>query len=107
MYIGNAFFKSSVNDIERQYRKFYLREAKILAQAAENSKSTEAKVIFNEIQRIWDAIGEKPANEYVCIVDKNSNLLMHTDHPETVGNYAGSNLITTKIDTAETCLADL
>jgi PAS domain S-box-containing protein len=107
LFLGNSTFNSSLDEFEQQYREFYLREAKILMEAAQISKSTNDKNILNEIQTIWEASGEKPADEYICIVDKNSNLIMHTAHPNTIGNYAGSNPIFGNNDIAETCLADL
>jgi PAS domain S-box-containing protein len=56
---------------------------------------------------MWESQTGKPADEYLCVVDNNSNLILHTAHPETVGNNAGKNRITSKIDTPESCLGDL
>ena len=90
LFLSNSTFNSSLIEFEQQYRKFYLREAKILVKAAEVSKSANDKTLLSNVQKIWDAVGEKSADEYICIVDKDSNLIMHTAHPDTIGNYAGS-----------------
>jgi len=107
LIIGNAAFQSSVNDFEQQYRKFYLREAKLFVKAAEVYRFNDDETLLNSIQSLWNASTVKAADEYICIVDKDSNLIMHTAHPETIGNFAGSNLINREINTYETSLADL
>jgi PAS domain S-box-containing protein len=107
LFIGYTAFQASVEDIEEQYRNFYLREAKMLVNAAEILSANDDKTILNEIQTIWGASTEKAADEYICIVDKDSHLILHTAHPETAGNFAGNNPIFREINTRETCLADL
>lgn len=107
LYIGNRLFRTSLHNFEKQYREFYLREAKFLVHTAENIKNDEMNVLLDEIQMKWEAIGPKYADEYICIVDEKANLIMHTAHPETIGNYAGENLIANTIETPETCLGDL
>ena len=107
LYIGNKFFETSVNDLEQQYQKFYLRESKIFMQAVSLHESTNDNVILDDIENIWNSIEGKNPDEYICIVDKNSKLIMHTAHPNTIGNFAGKNLIFGGPDIKETCLEDL
>lgn len=106
LYIGNAFFKTSVNDLKQQYQKFYLREAKILMHAVSLHQSTNDEILIN-IKKIWDSIDEKNPDEYICIVDENSKLIMHTAHPDTIGNFAGENRIFGEPGMKEKCLGDL
>ena len=85
---------SYVNTLEsdkEHHQYYYLNEARTLAaDAAEHEAATDREVL-NSILYIWENSEQRPADEYLCIVDKEGNLILHTLVPETVGNYAGDN----------------
>ncbi|MEW5959722.1 MAG: sensor histidine kinase, partial [Chloroflexota bacterium] len=45
------------------------------------------------IESLYMSSGDHPPDEYVCIVNEEGTLIMHTLNPVTVGNYAGDNLV--------------
>jgi two-component system cell cycle sensor histidine kinase/response regulator CckA len=107
LVLGNSMFNSSRTEFEAQYRNVYLREAKILSELAGLLKSGDDRTILEDIERVYETAGAKPADEYLCIVDKNSKLTIHTARPDTIGNDAGKNPIVSETEIPEKCLADL
>jgi PAS domain S-box-containing protein len=105
--LGKSAFNISTNEFEEQYRSIYLQEAKTLAEMARLDKSSSPEELLVNIQRMYEMGGTKPADEYLCVVDIHSNLLIHTAHPDMVGNNAGENQIFGEKDFPEKCLADL
>ncbi|MGA8571782.1 MAG: sigma 54-interacting transcriptional regulator [Desulfobaccales bacterium] len=91
--IGYISYRYSFRIMEKSYQSFYLNKAQMIIEAANLSAAKSDKEYLQALDRYWLAAGNKPADEYLCVVDKNSNLLLHTANPETVGDYAGNNPI--------------
>jgi two-component system cell cycle sensor histidine kinase/response regulator CckA len=92
---------------EREYHAFYLKEAQMLVKAAEIQKDASDEDMLNTIQGIWGAAKAKPSDEYICIVDKDSRLILHTANPGSVDNYAGENQILGNKENPTCKLSDL
>lgn len=92
LIIGNASFQPSVNDFEQQYRKFYLREAKLLVKSADVYRFNDDETLLNRIQSIWNTSTEKAARNaipaagpfaWMCL---NSQYYLHLRRRETPEN---------------------
>ena len=105
--IGLIAYKSSLNETERDYHQFYLREAQLLVNAAELRKDSLNEVNLGTIRKLWGAMEGKPDDEYICIVDKDSNLILHTAAPGSLGNYVGENLLLDNKEIPAARLSDL
>ncbi len=81
-------------DLERLYHEFYLREARLLRAVAQLNPALSNQAALVAINKAWDSRGPHPKDEYICIVDGKSRLVLHTAHPQTVGNYCGTNQVT-------------
>ena len=91
--IGLMTYSTSLRNIERRQRMSFLAEAQILASVAETHQGQPEEQILAELRRHWRAAGPLPADEYICIVNSRSQLLLHSAHPDTVGSDAGDNLL--------------
>ena len=67
LYIGFVTFQSSLSETEREYHGFYLKEAQMLAKAAEIQKDASDVHILSSIRRIWEASEGRPSDEYICV----------------------------------------
>lgn len=92
-FIAYYTYINSRENAEQIYHKHYLEKAKILALSAELVRNLTDDKVLKLIVNIWKDSGIKPQDEYICIVDKKSDLILHTLHPETIGKSAGKNKI--------------
>ncbi len=74
------------------YTKLYRVKSLMLLEDLTDStgNATDSQVVAT-IEKRWRRIPNKPDDEYICIVDSNVNLVLHTMNPESVGNFAGAN----------------
>jgi PAS domain S-box-containing protein len=91
--IGFITYQSSLTETERKYREFYLREAQLIVKIAEIRKQAFDDDILKAIRQTWESLEGRPSDEYLCIVDKDSRLTLHTADPNSVGKYVGENLL--------------
>jgi signal transduction histidine kinase/ActR/RegA family two-component response regulator len=91
--IGFFAYKYTLKATEKRYHMFYMNKAKMLASIADSHKDTTKDILLNIIETCWMASGDKPPDEYICIVDKDANLILHTAHPDTIGKYVGNNIV--------------
>ncbi len=91
--IGFGGFRLAVKSTECHYQNFYLDKARLLAELASLMPSASHDSLLSNIERAWRSDTIRPADEYICIVDKDSRLILHTANPHTVGNFAGENLV--------------
>jgi len=91
--IGLFSFEAAVKNAEKEYQRFYMHEARMLVAVAGAGESGDLsdEQLLARIRAVWGSVGEKPADEYICIVDNQADLILHTAHPETEGNSAGAN----------------
>jgi signal transduction histidine kinase len=90
--IITAYFHS-VDAAEQGLYKYYSNEAFFLTTLAETNPTLSDSAMLQLIYKSYEHLGKKPDDEYICIVNDKGDLLLHSANPETVGNYAGSNLL--------------
>jgi PAS domain S-box-containing protein len=91
--LGFLTYRNSIEVNEQHHRDFHLAKVQLLAAAAGVSGSISDASLLAEIESLWRASGGRPADEYICVVDANSRLILHSAHPDSVGNDVGENLI--------------
>ena len=93
LIIGSSILDITTDEIEDQYRQFYLSKAKALAlHVTDDINLSEAERLVT-LKTLWAADSDLPADEYICIVDDSAQLLLHTAAPNSIGHNAGSNLL--------------
>lgn len=97
-------YTSSIEKAEKNLYKYYSAKTEFLNAIIEINKDKSEKEILQLIEKGYNLADKRPVDEYICIIDKNANLVLHTKKPETVGNYIGNNPLTGK---EETTLKDL
>ena len=90
--IITAYFHS-VDAAEQGLYKYYSNKAFFLTTLAETNSSLSDSAMLRLIYKSYEHLGKKPDDEYICIVNNKGDLLLHSANPETVGNYAGNNLL--------------
>jgi signal transduction histidine kinase/CheY-like chemotaxis protein len=94
-------FQSSVAVAEKRLYSQYTEKAQLLHEIINiNNEKSESEII-KIVEDVFLRTGLHPEDEYVCIVNGQSDLILHTRNPETVGRNAGSNKI--KGDVPEVC----
>ena len=90
----SAGYLAYVADMQRthlRYQRFYLDRARLLAGSAAQAHVEPDPVLLDIMAQAWRGIPERPDDEYLCIVDANSKLVLHTASPETLGNSVEAN----------------
>ncbi len=86
-------YTNSIKTTEKNLYRYYTNKAKLIHSLIDVNQNRQDNVILSIIEQTHENQKSKPADEYICIVDSNSNLIFHTISPKTVGNYAGNNKI--------------
>lgn len=107
LVIGHIAYRNTIGATEKSFQKFYLTKAKMLRAFAQSHCDDPEHEILKLIEKQWKDQGSKPSDEYICIVDNNSRLILHSAHPETQGKYAGANLLSGNETQAGCTLAEL
>lgn len=105
--LGIHALKLTSNEIEHQIGKFYLAKAISLASLSSDSHEQSDQELLAEIQRVWKSDPELPSDEYICVVDNSAHLLMHSSHPNTIGNHVGDNLLIREQEDVRSTLSEL
>lgn len=105
--LGIHALKLTSNEIEHQIGKFYLAKAISLASLSTDEYLLSDQELLAEIQRVWKSDPDLPSDEYICVVDNSARLLMHSSHPNTIGNHVGNNLIIHRENEARSTLSEL
>ncbi|MCA1987727.1 MAG: sigma 54-interacting transcriptional regulator [Desulfarculus sp.] len=107
MAIGLVSYNYSFQMMTRTYQNLYLGKAQtIVASLGIASESSDAEALA-AIDRLWSKAANRPPDEYVCVVNAQGDLLLHTANPQTVGNYAGDNPVLAESNRPERKLCDL
>ncbi len=107
MAIGLVSYNYSFQMMARTYQTLYLGKAQtIVASLGISADSPDAEALA-AIDRLWSKAVNRPPDEYVCVVNASGDLLLHTAHPHTVGNYAGDNPVLAESNRPERKLCDL
>lgn len=89
-------------------QKSLLEKARHLSRIDDfNVSGANPDQFLKKIEEHWKGYDHLAADEYLCIVDTDSNLVLHTANRATQGNFAGNNRILGKVGRPEKCLADL
>jgi PAS domain S-box-containing protein len=91
LMIGYVASSLSQQDLERRYHEFYLRDARLLRAIAQLNYAMSNSEVLAAIAKAWDAQAPHPPDEYICVVNSEARLALHTASPSTVGNYCGQN----------------
>lgn len=105
--IGVFSFNSAVKQAESQYQNFYMSKARMLAATVRASGELSDEQLLERIRVVWMNAGEKPVDEYICIVDRQAHLILHTAYPETRGNSAAANRLVGNLAKPSCSLLDL
>ncbi|MFH1058047.1 MAG: sigma 54-interacting transcriptional regulator [Pseudomonadota bacterium] len=105
--IGLVTYNYSFTMTVRGYQSFYLNKAQTLVSSVQITPDDSDRNLLNAIDRLWSQGGNRPPDEYICVVDVKGNLLLHTASPTTVGNYAGDNPVLAENERPERKLCDL
>ena len=92
--IGLASYTSSIKETEERLQTLYLAKAHLVAGYLLSNQAASDKDLLQRINSVWDTLGDRPEDEYLCIVDDEARLLLHTAHPQTVGKDVGANRLT-------------
>ncbi|MFC1744989.1 PAS domain S-box protein [Candidatus Riflebacteria bacterium] len=87
------FYRISFNAMFKKFNKFYMNTASIIRTDIQLHTACSDAKMLNDIKEHWKALSNKDADTYICVVDRNAQLLLHSAHPQTVGNDAGKNRV--------------
>ncbi len=93
LIIGFSVYRYSLESAKHRYQQFYLNTASLIVESAENRAEKFNIDLSQTLETVWGSLPGKPADEYICIVDSKSSLILHTANPKTAGNYCGLNQI--------------
>lgn len=85
-------YMSSIRNAEQELYRYYTDKAHFINALIELNEDKSKDELLKLIEHSFERTN-RPEDEYVCIVDQSSNLILHTKHPETTGNYAGANVL--------------
>jgi len=74
------------------YHRLYFVKAEHLVETAALRAGSEGDYL-ETLKAVWDEIPDKPEDEYICIVDTSTKLVLHSKAPWTVGNDVSGNLL--------------
>ncbi len=99
-------FRASVALIQRTVQTAYLDQGAILADVADLFPGTLPQVL-KELRALWERQERRPADAYLCVVDRSGRLVLHTQAPETVGSFIGDHRLLSESDSGAEKLMDL
>lgn len=94
IFIGVYAYTTSRNILLQSICNSNLELTLLLGQYAENAIPTSQHNSFIlKLDEAWKEIEKQYPDSYICLVNKSGKLLVHTAHPQTVGNDVGDNRI--------------
>lgn len=91
LVIGFITYQFSFDMIQRSYQKLYLSKAQMIVKLVKDELDEPDDVVLSDMFSAWEASTGRPPDEYICVVDNDSKLILHSADPETVGNFIGDN----------------
>jgi PAS domain S-box-containing protein len=106
--VGFSGYNYFFNAIDKTFQRSQLNQAKRFAAYVEKVlyKKNNSDAL-KDIQLFWDISTQKSSDEYICIVNKQSVLILHSKNPQIIGSNAGKNLLVSDNYKKLGCLADL
>jgi len=105
--IGLISYNYAVDKHREEHERFCLNGAKTLAAYANTLEALSDQEVILRIHRLWDQTQTEAHDEYLCVVDQNSKLLLHSLKPDTVGNYTGDNVLPAYGSRRQGCLSEV
>jgi PAS domain S-box-containing protein len=93
LLLGVSVIEVSSQKIEEQITHFYGVKARSLASLSSPDHALSDSALLVEMVRVWQTNSDLPADEYICVIDGSSKLLLHSAQPATVGNDISQNKI--------------
>ncbi|MBU0468881.1 MAG: PAS domain S-box protein [Candidatus Omnitrophica bacterium] len=105
--ISTFSYQKTINDALNQYYIFYSKIAGMIAVDIGTHSNMSDNEIVNSLESEWKTIKNRPSDEYLCVVNKDSKLLLHTSFPRAVGDIVAQNLLLDKSEQTYCSLGDL
>ena len=90
---GCVGYRRSLQSAEGRLSRFYLAEARLLAREAEIHGHSSDDEALGHIADLWACSPNRPDDEYACVIDGESRLILHTRRPALVGRDVGANTV--------------
>ncbi|MCF6237937.1 MAG: sigma 54-interacting transcriptional regulator [Candidatus Marinimicrobia bacterium] len=107
LLIGFVSYQYSYEMMRNNYQQLYLNKAEMIVGSIRAAIPKSDNDILKEIYRLWETGRDRPTDEYICVVDQDSKLLLHSANPETIGNYTGDNQLLCEDESREKNLGEL
>ena len=96
MLIGYLTYQNTFRMTEMSVHSFYLNKAQMLALKIESYRNLSNDDLLRKVKTIWEDSGDKPSDEYMCIIDSDARLVFHTKYPDAIGKIVGTNPVLQK-----------
>ncbi len=93
LVIVSLAYTKSVNIAEKNLYQYYSNKAQHIHAIIETNIDKSDEELLQLIEEVYNLQTDRPDDEYICLVNENSELILHSKHPNTVGANAGKNLI--------------
>ncbi len=93
LLIGYKSYQYSISKTEKHFYNFYLKRADFLKYIISMNPYMKKDDILLMAELYYKKSVRKPGDEYLCIVDGTSKVILHTADPDSVGNFAGDNTL--------------
>jgi len=107
LYVGWSVVRVTSTELQNKISKFYLAKAHALASLASVDHALPDSALLVEMDRLWRSEADLPGDEYICVVDDQSRLLLHTAEPYNLGSYVGDNELGREPGVMSATLADV
>ena len=94
LLIGVNIVSVTTAEIEEQFEQFYLTKARSLAALSVPALQSSDSTLLGQIYEVWTMGQNLPADEYICVVNHSSELILHSSVPQSIGEDVGQNLLT-------------
>lgn len=107
LVISFVAYKYTLETTEKHHQLFYLNKAKTFAADIKEHNDYSDKKMLKSVNSLWQNSKKSAPDEYLCVVDKNGNLIFCTIHPDMIGNYIGDNAIISDSQQPDRTLIDI
>jgi PAS domain S-box-containing protein len=91
--LGHRTYSILIDEDQKKFCESYMAQAAMLKINIESQLGApDSQVLLNTL-KIYRASTNRPNDEYLCITDSTSKIILHTFATKTIGNFAGGNKI--------------
>lgn len=94
IFIGMSVVNVAKKQVQDQIEAFLLQKAESMTSFSIPEQKLSDSTLLEQIQTAWQEDLAHPPDAYICIVDSEAKLILHSAAPHTVGNDAGANQLT-------------